>query len=352
MTTFSRPSFYSATKALKFVVCLAMGGSEKTLKRELERARKALRDAGIPEPGKRSWYSSSWHAGKSKAGKWDQSSDASRSKAGKWESSDASGSKAGSWEARSDASSSKAGWNATWDAHADWNEGHWAAESSTSSSSLTVPPPPPPARDEPAPDPDVKVEAGLDASVEEVPDYVIYTFARGKEEPPQLDVLIDAEVIRSNSNDKETWGCCGLNGSILLEIATHPQTPELLSQIYDGMMTLDAGKKPITIGFRCKAGRHRSVAMATLMTDALISIHHGAEPVVRYHHIEQKNRPHCGCPDDCVNIVNGRVQFYFPGVPGDAVRNFWLQNGDAALVVFRRLWANTIKRKAGMLFLG
>lgn len=340
-----------------------MGGSDKTLKRQLERARKALREAGIPDPAKRSWSSSSWHAGNSKAGKWDQGSDAKASKwtessdakaeAGKWEESSAS--EAGTWEA----SSSKAGWSAasskaTWDAHADWSdEKHWSADS-TSSSSRTVPPPPPPARDEPADaDPNVKIEPGTDAGEDDEPDYVIYTFAKGKEEPPDIDVLIDCEVIRSNSNDKETWGCCGLNGSIMLEIATHPTTPELLVQIYDGIMKFSKDQKvPIVIGFRCKAGRHRSVAMATLLTDALIAVHDGAEPLVRYHHIEEKNRPHCGCPDDCVNITNGRVKFYFPAAPQDAVRNFWMQNGDAALAVFRRLWATTVKRKAGIMLLG
>lgn len=316
-----------------FLTYLFAAMSDKTLKRQLERARKALREAGIELPsGKKSrteknagtWTDGSWGAGSWGSGSWQGKDDKKNSRSGGWES---------------------------WESNQQVEDEHWSAE--PSSSSTTVPPPPKPVKTEqPA---NVKIEQPAEKPAlapADVPDYMIYTFGREKSRPPAtLHVELDAEVIRSHSADKETWSCCGLNGSIMLEIATHPKTQELLEQLYDGMISIPEDNKPANIGIRCRAGRHRSVALATLITDALMSVNDGHVPLVSYMHVEEINRPHCGCPDDCYNVRDGKIlKFVNTGISSDALKAFWLENGNAAIIVFRRLWATVLKRKAGVLF--
>ena len=305
-------------------------GSEKTQKRALERARKTLRDAGeLPPVKQRKRDDAGWS----------------------WKSQPHDD----SWQGRSSSSSSSWGQSSS----STWNDDkHWSdTPAPPAGLPATVPPPPPPVRD-------VKVEPETLAEVEvmpDVPDFEIYSFGRkdGSAQPPvDMNLTIDCEIFRSASADKESWACCGLNGAVLLEIATHPLMDEMVAKLVRDvrrLQELQPAVKPIRIGCRCWAGRHRSVAVTTLLSDALEELDmHGNQPVVAYSHLGAEQRPQCGCPTDCVNLQPGSAKWKqilaeHPAWDPESLKLFWEANGEAAIQVFRRMWATAIKREAGIL---
>ena len=162
-------------------------------------------------------------------------------------------------------------------------------------------------------------------------------------EVDEADVFVNAVVIRSYSNDDESWACCGLNGAILLEVACHPQTMTLIEKFIDDVAALPAGKLACKVHIQCAAGRHRSVALLTLLCDALITV---SGKIVHYVHVSESSRPFCGCPNDCTLVANKAKQ---KGWDAEKLRNFWFENGNAAICVFRRIWATALKRRSGSL---
>ena len=309
-------------------------GSEKTKKRALERARALLRDAGELVPAKRA---------KSATAGWSTST---------WQSKDSSWKGDKHWaDTPAEGSSSSSSWKA---------DKHWA-DTPAEPVSKTVQPPPPPAREKPAPAPaEVKEEAKLDAAEETelVADYELFSFGRKDTNftPPACDVLLDCECLRSSSSDRESWACCGLNGAILHEISGHERMPDIILKAVRGIRRLrEEGATPIKIGFRCYAGRHRSVAVLTLVSEALeIMGVDGSPGIVSYAHLGEPDRPFCGCPDNCVNVEPDsknwdKVSKAHPAWDVESLRLYWQQHGEAALFHFRRLWADAIKREADIL---
>ena len=309
----------------------AMGwGSDKTQKRALERARKTLRDAGeLPPVKQRKRDNAGW-------GRKSQPHDDSWGKS--------SSSTSSSWQPAL---------NSTWN-----DDKHWAdTPAPPAGPPATVPPPPPPVRD-------VKVEPEtLDEVKLDVPDFEIYSFGRkdGSAQPPvELNLTIDCEIFRSASSDRESWACCGLNGAVLLEIATHPLMDEMVAKLVRDirrLQDLQPAVKPIRIGCRCWAGRHRSVAVTTLLSDVLEEMDmYGLSPVVAYIHLGAEQRPQCGCPVDCVNLKPDSTKWKqilaeHPAWDPESLKLFWEANGEAAIQVFHRKWATAIKREADILYI-
>ena len=323
-------------------------GSDKTQKRALERARKTLRDAGELPPVKVQKLNDAGWSWRSKPhdDKWGGSSSSTST----------------SWEQSS---------SSTWKDDTHWSDtpAPVPAVPPPAIPPATVPPPPPPvrnvkampvepaeevAKEEPATEEEVKEEL-------EVPDFEIYSFGRkdGSAQPPvEMHVTVDCEIFRSSSSDKESWSCCGLNGSVLLEIATHPLMSEMVAKLVKDIRRLqDAlpAVKPIRIGCRCWAGRHRSVAVTTLLADVLEELDmYGNSPVVAYSHLGAEQRPACGCPTDCVNLRPGSGKWKaivaeHPAWDPESLKLFWEMNGEAAIHVFRRMWGTAVKREAGIL---
>lgn len=304
-------------------------GSEKTKKRALERARALLRQAGELAPPKRARTDAGWSTST-------------------WRSSDSSWKNEEHWaDAPAESSSSSSSWK---------DDKHWS-DTPAEPVSRTVQPPPPPAREKAAPE--VKDEPKLDDELDEpAAEYEVYSFGRKDPAftPPAVDILLDCEVLRSASSDRESWACCGLNGAIIFEISGHARLPELILKAVREIRRLrDEGVKPIRIGARCYAGRHRSVAVVTLISEALELMGiDGTPSVVSYAHLGEPDRPFCGCPTDCVNIEPdskhwAKVSKDHPAWDPVSLRLHWQQNGEAGLFHFRRLWATAIKREADIL---
>ena len=323
-----------------------MSGSWKTQKRALERARALLREAG--ELPKRPRHDGDWSWSSSSAGT---------------------------------PADSKSGWEDTDSQHwANAGADSWSsssrAESSTPAKPATVPPPPPPARFiDPKAKAEIKVKAETadDAAEKptaddaaEKPDFEIYSYGRKNgsvELPCPMNVTVNVECFRSSSNDQESWSCSGMNGSIMLEVATHSQLPQVIQKCIKDIIAAqgdDADDKPLRIGVQCYAGRHRSVAFATMLTDSLmefdprIEADKNGKPVqVQFMHMNESIRAHCGCPTDCSQLKTGqkvkdimRVNSWTP----EELAEHWLANGKAAIDVFRRQWAMGMKREIGILF--
>ena len=259
----------------------------------------------------------------------------------------------------------------------DWHEGsrHWsdAGDNSSGWSDSTwqknLPPPPPPpkptkpaaeepkaAKEEPAEtytmEPaETAAEEPAETAAEELAeqppcDMQFFLHSSGgfnAKEVDDADVFVNAVVIRSYSNDNESWACCGLNGAILLEVACHPQTMTLIEKFIDDVAALPAGRLACKVHIQCAAGRHRSVALLTLLCDALITV---SGKLVHYVHVSESSRPFCGCPNDCSLVANKANQ---KGWDAEKLRNFWFENGNAAICVFRRIWATALKRRSGSL---
>ncbi len=60
------------------------------------------------------------------------------------------------------------------------------------------------------------------------------------------------------------------------------------------------GEGAIVFGFRCRQGRHRSVAMATLAAECLLAA--GCEVEVDHLCLNGYGRTACGCPDACTVV--------------------------------------------------
>ena len=191
------------------------------------------------------------------------------------------------------------------------------------------------------------------------PEFEVYSYGRkaGSAKPEfKMDIEVDAEVFRGNSDDQESWSCCGMNGAIMLEIVCHPQMPIVMDKLVKNILKAQQPDRPLKIGVRCYAGRHRSVAFATMLVDSLLELDpDGGTPAVSYKHMAAEDRPHCGCPDACQNLVPGRNKKVEDIIRRhkhwdvEALRLHWQENGEAAIVVFRRLWATALEREIGIL---
>jgi len=84
------------------------------------------------------------------------------------------------------------------------------------------------------------------------------------------------------------------------------------------------------LGFRCKAGRHRSVAIATLVQQFL-------EPEGIKANVELLHTEECGCPTQCSNIARGIKRVRTAERPED-LQQRWADDGHAAILYGRRIW--------------
>jgi hypothetical protein len=81
--------------------------------------------------------------------------------------------------------------------------------------------------------------------------------------------------------------------------------------------------RTVLYGFRCKAGRHRSVAMERIAQHCMTLDGHDVRTI--HHDSCAEGRPLCGCPAEC-NIAT----------PEQAA--IWKEDGEAALLVAYRIW--------------
>ena len=126
-----------------------------------------------------------------------------------------------------------------------------------------------------------------------------------------MDLVIDCERYgrdRTESNvsgeeargdDERVHTCCGQNGRTLLVWATTAMRYVL--QELKAFLHRRQSARSLTIGFRCKQGRHRSYASAELAEHACAL----ARYEVRKKHLDtnsRSERPPCGCPDSCTQL--------------------------------------------------
>lgn len=94
---------------------------------------------------------------------------------------------------------------------------------------------------------------------------------------------------------------------------------------------------PITIGFRCKSGRHRSCAVMCAVSAILEEweVTSGLKIGFATPHTEV-----CGCPDACSNLQRPikRLKPLVDASSREAVSYEWLQDGTAAISYAKRLW--------------
>ena len=349
-----------------------MVASFKTAKRLVERARKILRDAGELNrsgkgkgSGKRKDSSTSKGSGTSNRQGWNRYDDAGKAD-GSWRWADKQPAKDDSWR-----------WDATSDGSRHWADTPATAGSWSDEPGKFVPPPPKPVRlaeppasarsstpvmTEPArsstasasapsqpvePKTESTDSSSASANLTPQPSMKFALYSAGlwnfKTAQEPIDITVEAHTIRSNSTDTESWACAGMNGAIMLEVATHPATMQLIQKMIADITNLPDGTTQCNIMIKCHAGRHRSVALLTLVADAL---ENASKQEVSFLHVSEASRPFCGCPSDC-KLVAQKAEAN--GWQVDDLKRYWLDNGMAAVTVFRRLWATAVKRQTGIL---
>ena len=131
-----------------------------------------------------------------------------------------------------------------------------------------------------------------------------------------------------------------------LQVVSHHHFLEALQECKAKLMAelnsagLTDRKEPIRIGFRCKRGRHRSVAMLCVVSSILEEWPVTASLRIGY------STPHtevCGCPDDCTNLQAPikRLKAMVDSTSRESIAAEWLQDGQAAVNFAKRLWLHS-----------
>ncbi len=109
----------------------------------------------------------------------------------------------------------------------------------------------------------------------------------------------------------------------MISVARNPNFQGIIQQIREQILPVLEGRmRCIDVGIRCYSGRHRSVAVANLLTACL-----GDIPGIRSSLTNHTLVP-CGCPDACRNNND----------PQQARR--WEADGLLALSMARHAWAH------------
>ena len=106
----------------------------------------------------------------------------------------------------------------------------------------------------------------------------------------------------------------GRHGTILMQIATSPQFLRHCQQVRADLERHFARNpgQPCTVIFRCKRGRHRSVALAYLFSVAL-SWYRQAEVVMQTPALDM-DRGGCGCPAQCKHMHRAEAHRHWGAV--------------------------------------
>ena len=133
-----------------------------------------------------------------------------------------------------------------------------------------------------------------------------------------LDSWTDCTVLhRKYHNGHQP--CCGANGSIMLESATHEQCWYMLRACHRTLRNAKAKGRRVTHGLRCNHAKHRSESFkhllrAALENDGMVVHHENFSPWYA-----------CRCPDACPNLTA-------------AQREKCRKDGEVAIQVVIRYW--------------
>ena len=148
------------------------------------------------------------------------------------------------------------------------------------------------------------------------------------------DSWSDCERLSRKWEDENTADCSGCNGGCLFRAVMEPAFWEILQdakvQIVRGLQERfkkpsPSWKRPYKHGFRCKHGRHRSLAVAHLLRMCFVL---GGNFLIW---IKTLTTTPCGCPCNCKKIKRWANK--------DELRERWELDGRTACMVARRYWA-------------
>jgi hypothetical protein len=140
-----------------------------------------------------------------------------------------------------------------------------------------------------------------------------------------VDGWLDCENLREEGwSDPSTWRCGGLNGRIIMNTVLCAGFRNALYRAKRQLSELLVRpSRSVSYGFRCKAGRHRSVAMERITQHCLTLDGYNVGTI--HHDSCAEGRPLCGCPGRC-NIATQEQAAT------------WKEDGEAALLIAYRIW--------------
>ena len=173
------------------------------------------------------------------------------------------------------------------------------------------------------------------------PDLVFQVYGRAAgrfNEEVAFDSWTDCEVLSRVWEDEDSAGCCGLNGACMFRQVMDLKFWDVLQEtkvkivrgLNDRRHDAEQGRPwpgPYVHGFRCKAGRHRSLSCAALVR-ACCQLHGFVV------NIRLLTTAECGCPFNCKKLRHLRLARH----EAKAMQMKWFADGEAALVVAQRYW--------------
>ena len=158
----------------------------------------------------------------------------------------------------------------------------------------------------------------------------------GWRDRPYMNTWLDVEGLARAYQDDTAHACSGQSGAVQFQVATSigflQAVADAKAQILHYLEAAPAGQVA-TVGFRCRSGRHRSVAMVCMLERILNEL--GVAVVSE--HLDQRGpgkRPSCGCPDNCANFRGLSVDEQRAQAASD------LEDHRAALTIAKRAWAH------------